>query len=153
MTKPFHKVASHKPKIAKIIPASQALITILGSSQPIAKNVWCRGASLKIGFFKTFQPNIWIAEDEISTTKIPPITTSAIILPVKSPITASVAPNDKAPVSPSQILAGHVLKYKNAIKAPIHRAINKESGVSIELAAITPKAIKQIINSPDAKPS
>jgi len=47
-----------------------------------------------------------MTEEAISITKMPPIIRSAIKLPVSSPITASVAPNERAPVSPSQILAG-----------------------------------------------
>ena len=75
------------------------------------------------------------------------------MLPVKSPMTAKVAPKDNAPVSPSQILAGQMLKYKNDKRHPIQRAIKRESGVSKPEAAIAPNAARQIKRSPVANPS
>lgn len=74
-------------------------------------------------------------------------------LPSNRAITAKVAPKDKAPTSPSQIRAGGMLKYKNAIMLPIHKEIKMDTGVSKELLASTQKANKEIIRSPQDKPS
>jgi len=64
-----------------------------------------------------------------------------------------VAPNDKAPTSPSQILAGQTLKYKKAINEPIHKPINIERVVSSIEREITKKAKRQINSNPVANPS
>ena len=84
---------------------------------------------------------------------MPPIIIRAITFPNKSPTTASVAPNDKEPTSPNQILAGKILKYKKAIKAPNQRAKKIDKGVSKIAADSIHRAKRQIISSPDAKPS
>src|SRR3989344_4207636 len=111
------------------------------------------GARGKIGFLKIFQPIICNADDPISKTNSPPITKSATILPVKSPITEIIAPKERDPASPKKILAGQILKYKKAIKAPIQREIKRDSEVSKLLADMAVNAIKQIIKSPPASPS
>ena len=53
----------------------------------------------------TLEGDLKVKDEAISITNTPPINASAIILPVKSPITANTAPKDKAPTSPNQILA------------------------------------------------
>ena len=145
--------ASHNPKIASIIPTIQALITILGSCQPLTKNVLCSGARGSIGLPNLFQPYICIADETTSIINIPPITVKAITFPVKRPIKPSVAPKLIAPASPSQTLAGYTLKYKKAIKLPDQIDIKIESGVSRLPAAIMLKAKRQIRRSPEASPS
>src|SRR3989344_8106445 len=84
---------------------------------------------------------------------MPPMITRAKGLPRSKPQTARVAPKERAPTSPSQILAGLMLKYKKAIKAPIQRPIKTESVVSRMLRERIRKAIKEINNKPDARPS
>ena len=74
-------------------------------------------------------------------------------LPKRRPQTARVAPNERAPTSPSQILAGQMLKYKKAIRAPIRRPKNVERVVSKIERDMTKNAIKEIVKSPAAKPS
>lgn len=83
----------------------------------------------------------------------PPIIGSAKALPSISPITAKVAPNDKDPVSPKKILAGYILKYKNAIIPPIQAAINSDVGTSRIEREMTQKPTKAKSKIPLANPS
>ena len=73
--------------------------------------------------------------------------------PSKSPLTARVAPKERAPTSPRIIRAGQILKYRKAIKEPIQRPKKIDKVVSRIDADITRKAAKQIKRRPDAKPS
>jgi len=67
---------------------------------------------------------IWISEDPTSTTYTPPITVTAISFPVRRPMTASAAPSEREPTSPSQSRALYILKYKKAPTDPSKIAIN-----------------------------
>jgi len=51
-----------------------------------------------------------IREEPTSITKTPPISPTATTFPVRSPITASDAPNESEPTSPIQSLALYILK-------------------------------------------
>lgn len=86
-------------------------------------------------------------------TKTPPITARAIGLPRSKPDTAKVAPRERAPTSPSQILAGQILKYKKAMSEPINNPMNDERVVSSIERDIIKKAIKEMTNKPAASPS
>ncbi len=83
----------------------------------------------------------------------PPIIGNANALPSINPMTAKVAPNDKEPVSPKKILAGYILKYKNAIIPPIHAAINNDVGTSRIDREITQKPTRAKSKIPLASPS
>ncbi len=85
--------------------------------------------------------------------KTPPIIGNAKAFPSIKPITANVAPNDREPVSPRKILAGKILKYKNASNPPIQAARNKEVGTSKIEREITQKPISVKSKIPLAKPS
>ena len=82
-----------------------------------------------------------------------PIINSGTTFPRSRAMTAMVAPKDKDPTSPSQILAGKMLKYKKAIREPIQRAKKTEIGVSRELFDMNQKAKRQIIRRPQERPS
>ncbi|KKP59898.1 MAG: hypothetical protein UR54_C0022G0008 [Candidatus Roizmanbacteria bacterium GW2011_GWA2_34_18] len=96
---------------------------------------------------------IWMNEEPISIIKTPPIIGKANALPKIKPMTAKVAPNDNDPVSPKKILAGNILKYKNAINPPNQAAINNEVGTSRIVREITQNPIKVKIKIPLANPS
>lgn len=83
----------------------------------------------------------------------PPIIGNANALPSINPMTAKVAPNDKEPVSPKKILAGYILKYKNAIIPPIQAAINNDVGTSRIDREITQKPTRANSRIPLANPS
>jgi hypothetical protein len=68
-------------------------------------------------------------------------------------MTAKVAPNARAPVSPSQIRAGKTLKYKNASSPPSQIAINNEVGTSIIDRETIQNPISAIISVPLDSPS
>src|SRR3990172_6609805 len=73
--------------------------------------------------------------------------------PSNRPETASVAPRDSAPTSPSQIRAGQILKYKNAVSEPIRNPRKEERVVSRIDRDIIKKAMREITKSPEARPS
>ena len=60
-----------------------------------------------------------MSEDAASATNTKPMIGNKNALPNKRPITAKVAPNASAPVSPRKIRAGNTLKYRNVISPPI----------------------------------
>src|SRR3989338_5038723 len=107
---------------------------------------------------KTFVLNIFLEricrrDDPAIKTNIPPIIPNAIILPVRSPTTASVAPKAKDPPSPIKILAGQTLKYKKANNVPIQMPIKEAKVKSSAMEAIPKKANRQIKSKPADKPS
>ncbi len=95
----------------------------------------------------------WAAELEISKTKINPMMVRATTLPNNNPTTARVAPNDNAPTSPINILAGKTLKYKKETKDPSHSAIKIARGISRIEADKNHNPNKEISRTPEAKPS
>ena len=63
-------------------------------------------------------PAIWMITDNVSITKIPPITANDSSWFVRIAMVARVAPRVKLPVSPIKTLAGFVLYTKNPIIEP-----------------------------------
>jgi len=111
------------------------------------------GAAGNIFRLKYFLLIIWIALERPSIMKGEPTIIRGTIFPRRMAMTAKVAPKEREPTSPSQMRAGKTLKYRKAINAPSHRLRKREIGVSRELLLRNQKAKREIIKSPQERPS